>query len=339
MPNEQLLVYIRSELAKGTSRDELVRSLLATGWRTEDINTALDNTLGNQELKQVVAAESTSTELSSIVVNNLENSNADNSVPARTPFSLAFRVFGRAILYSLFFVVATQVLSFSIMSVNLKSAPFILSVVSNSYITFAIYGLIFLYTVFTGARKVTRVQSTKDTTFLIRSTAWHFLASLSLMGVLFIIVGNSLPLIFDYLGFYGLGVLSFMGVTFILIQLALMFVQNLFPIVFVLIVTILFQSSLFFIISKLVFAQKTENVKQVFWSRPSFKNDKLSFFHYLFLIVCTLIVVTWVITYPSLRNETKQSLEKATRMSVEELDLYLEAVDKKIIESKSKLKN
>lgn len=41
MINEQLLAHIRSEHAKGTPRDEIIRSLLAAGWQVSDINAAL----------------------------------------------------------------------------------------------------------------------------------------------------------------------------------------------------------------------------------------------------------------------------------------------------------
>lgn len=41
MPNEQLLAYIRSELARGVNKTALVQSLLAAGWKVEDINAAM----------------------------------------------------------------------------------------------------------------------------------------------------------------------------------------------------------------------------------------------------------------------------------------------------------
>lgn len=42
MPNEQLLAYIRSELARGVSRADLIPRLLQTGWKVEDVNAALN---------------------------------------------------------------------------------------------------------------------------------------------------------------------------------------------------------------------------------------------------------------------------------------------------------
>lgn len=41
MPNEQLLAHIRSELARGVDKTTLVQSLLAAGWKAEDINAAM----------------------------------------------------------------------------------------------------------------------------------------------------------------------------------------------------------------------------------------------------------------------------------------------------------
>lgn len=41
MPNEQLVTYIRGEFANGVDREVVIRSLLASGWKTEDINTAM----------------------------------------------------------------------------------------------------------------------------------------------------------------------------------------------------------------------------------------------------------------------------------------------------------
>lgn len=41
MPNEQLLAYIRSELARDIDKTTLIQSLLATGWKVEDINAAM----------------------------------------------------------------------------------------------------------------------------------------------------------------------------------------------------------------------------------------------------------------------------------------------------------
>lgn len=41
MPNEQLITYIRGELTRGIDTASLVQSLLATGWKIEDINTAM----------------------------------------------------------------------------------------------------------------------------------------------------------------------------------------------------------------------------------------------------------------------------------------------------------
>ncbi len=41
MPNEQLLTHIRSEFSRGVDRTAVIRSLLAAGWKVEDINSAI----------------------------------------------------------------------------------------------------------------------------------------------------------------------------------------------------------------------------------------------------------------------------------------------------------
>ncbi len=42
MPNEQLLTYVRSELARGVDVATLTQSLLATGWNVENINAVMN---------------------------------------------------------------------------------------------------------------------------------------------------------------------------------------------------------------------------------------------------------------------------------------------------------
>lgn len=41
MPNEQLVAHIRDEFARGTDKTTLIQSLLAAGWKVEDINAAM----------------------------------------------------------------------------------------------------------------------------------------------------------------------------------------------------------------------------------------------------------------------------------------------------------
>ena len=41
MPNEELITYVRSEIAKGISREAIIQSLSATGWKVEDVHAAL----------------------------------------------------------------------------------------------------------------------------------------------------------------------------------------------------------------------------------------------------------------------------------------------------------
>jgi hypothetical protein len=41
MPNEQLVAHIRSEFSQGTDRAAVIQSLLAVGWKVEDINAAM----------------------------------------------------------------------------------------------------------------------------------------------------------------------------------------------------------------------------------------------------------------------------------------------------------
>jgi putative membrane protein len=41
MPNEQLVAYIRAELAQQVDRETVIRALLTAGWQTEDINVAM----------------------------------------------------------------------------------------------------------------------------------------------------------------------------------------------------------------------------------------------------------------------------------------------------------
>jgi uncharacterized Tic20 family protein len=43
MPNEQLVAYVHDQLGKGVSRDEIIRTLIATGWLSQDINTAFES--------------------------------------------------------------------------------------------------------------------------------------------------------------------------------------------------------------------------------------------------------------------------------------------------------
>ena len=43
MPNEQLVAHIRDEFARGVDKTALVQSLLANGWRVEDINVAMNS--------------------------------------------------------------------------------------------------------------------------------------------------------------------------------------------------------------------------------------------------------------------------------------------------------
>lgn len=52
MPNEQLLAHIRNELARGVDKTLLTQSLLAVGWKAEDINAAISNvtTAENQNI-------------------------------------------------------------------------------------------------------------------------------------------------------------------------------------------------------------------------------------------------------------------------------------------------
>jgi|CXWL01.1.fsa_nt_gi uncharacterized RDD family membrane protein YckC len=41
MPNEQLLAHIRAELARGVDRTAIIQSLIAAGWKVEDLNAAM----------------------------------------------------------------------------------------------------------------------------------------------------------------------------------------------------------------------------------------------------------------------------------------------------------
>lgn len=61
MPNEQLISYIRSEFVKGVDRATVMQSLLATGWKVEDINIALASIYGvaNQNISPVPQTPST----------------------------------------------------------------------------------------------------------------------------------------------------------------------------------------------------------------------------------------------------------------------------------------
>ncbi len=44
MPNEQLVAHIHSELARGVDKSALIQSLIAAGWKVEDINAAMNGT-------------------------------------------------------------------------------------------------------------------------------------------------------------------------------------------------------------------------------------------------------------------------------------------------------
>ena len=47
MANEQLISYVRAELGKGANRDDLIRSLLAAGWKADDVNAAMSAMAGS----------------------------------------------------------------------------------------------------------------------------------------------------------------------------------------------------------------------------------------------------------------------------------------------------
>ncbi len=69
MVNQQLLDYIRQQLAAGVSKEEIIQSLITTGWQGQDINDAF-STIGTQIAPQQMQQAPTTTFVQSTVGQN-----------------------------------------------------------------------------------------------------------------------------------------------------------------------------------------------------------------------------------------------------------------------------